>query len=444
MDARFRQLTTVVLPIAFVAGLIAADRFVIAPWIPGWLSLLLTLAIAGVGVVTFNGIIMKRLDASQQRIITQNRQLAALDEASIVIASELSLERVLQRIVDIVRELSGARYAALGILGPDGFLTDLITSGLTPAERAAIGSLPRNHGILGTMLREGQPVRVPNLAAEPRRTGFPPNHPPMSKLMGVPIVSGSTVIGNLYLADKVDGSEFTDDDERLIVLLAAHAAVAIENARLHQQVQRLAASEERNRIARELHDGTIQSIYGVNLVLEDAQDLLRSDPAAASARLDEAIEALNAIILEIRGYIHNLRSMLEPSSLTEMIADLVASHRRTTGVDIQFSAEGQLPLDSDAPWHVLQLVREALSNIARHADAKRVAIRLARRDDAMTIVIEDDGRGFDPAAPNRVGNGLRNMRERAAAVGGALQIESAPGAGTRLVVTIPIAQGVRA
>ncbi|GIW06446.1 MAG: hypothetical protein KatS3mg060_1251 [Dehalococcoidia bacterium] len=443
MGSRPQRLLTVFAPIAFFVGLIVAERFVVEQLLPIPVSMLLTVAIATVGIILFNVWITRRLNASQERIIRQNRQLAALDEASIVIASELSLERVLQRIVDIVRELSGARYAALGILGPDGYLTDLITSGLTAAERAAIGALPRNHGILGTMLRDGQPVRVPNVAAEPARLGFPPNHPKMTKLMGVPIVSGSTIIGNLYLADKIGGGEFTDDDERLIVLLASHAAVAIENARLHQQVQRLAAYEERNRIARELHDGTIQSIYGVNLVLEDAQLLLAENPAAASARIDEAIDSLNEVIVEIRGYIHNLRSQLEPGSLTEMIADLVAAHRRATGVDIQFSAEGQLAFDPEATWQVLQFVREALSNIARHAAANRVTIRLISRDDDVTIEIEDNGRGFDPAAPNRLGNGLRNMRERVASLGGDLQIDSAPGVGTRLVATIPASQGVR-
>jgi transcriptional regulator with GAF, ATPase, and Fis domain len=234
--SRSQRLLTILAPIAFVAGLLVVERTVFDQLAPAPLSVAVTILIAAVAIVAFDHVITRRLDASQQRVIRQNRQLAALDEASVVIASELSLDRVLQRIVDIVRELSGARYAALGVLGPDGYLTDLITSGLSEEERAAIGPLPRNHGILGLMLRDGQPVRVSNLAAEPRRTGFPPHHPQMSKLMGVPIASGSTIIGNLYLADKLDGAEFTDDDERLIVLLAAHAAVAIENARLHHPI----------------------------------------------------------------------------------------------------------------------------------------------------------------------------------------------------------------
>ena len=443
MDWRPARLLTIVAPLAFVVGLIVLERTVLDQLLPLPLALGLTFSVAAAGVITFNAIVMRRLDASQQRVIRQNRQLAALDEASVVIASELSLDRVLQRIVDIVRELSGARYAAIGVLGPDGALTDLISSGLTEEQRSAIGALPKNHGILGVMLREGQPVRLRDVEAEPGRSGFPPNHPRMSKLMGVPIVNGSTIIGNLYLADKLDGGDFNDDDERLIVLLAAHAAVAIENARLHEQVQRLVAYEERDRIARELHDGTIQSMYAVNLVLEDAQDLLTVDPEAASRRLEEAIEALNEVIVEIRGYIYNLRSQIESSGLIDAIAGLVAAHRRATGVDIQFSAEGHLSLDPDATWQVLQLVREALSNTARHAAANRVAIRLSSHDGHLAIEIADDGRGFDPRTASRRGNGLRNMRERAAALGGALQVSSAPGEGTRLVATIPVDQGVR-
>ena len=435
------RLVVLLVPVLFVAALLLLERMVLSPLLPLPLDLVVSVLLAALGIVIFTLVILRRLDAAQERVIRQNRQLAALDEASIMIASELSLDRVLQRITDIVRNLSGARYAALGVLGQDGYLTNLISSGLTPEERARIGQLPRNHGILGTMLREGRPVRVSDVSREPARSGFPPNHPRMKKLMGVPIVSGSTIIGDLYLADKLDGSDFNDDDERLIVLLAAHAAVAIENARLHEQVQKLAAYEERTRIARELHDGSIQSIYAVTLILEDAADLLASDPGAARARLDEAIDALNGVITELRGYISDLRSRLAPSSLTEMLADLIALHRRNTQMDIEFSAEGQFDTDAELSWQIIQLAREALANIARHARASKVWVQLAGDGEHLTLRVTDNGRGFDPTATRSQGYGLRNMRERVAALGGSVTIESIPGEGTALTFSIPIPQG---
>ncbi|MFN8533684.1 MAG: GAF domain-containing sensor histidine kinase [Dehalococcoidia bacterium] len=443
MGSRRQRLVTVLAPIAFVVGLVLIGRFVFEPLLPAPVDLLFQIAVATAGIVAFNVFLTRRLDAAQQRVVHQNRQLAALDEASVVIASELSLDRVLQRIVDIVRELSGARYAALGVLGPDGVLTDLITSGLSGDERSAIGPMPINHGILGLMLRDGRPVRLSDVASEPHRTGFPTYHPRMTTLMGVPIVSGSRTIGNLYLADKVDDGAFTDDDERLIVLLAAHASVAIENARLHEQEQRLVAVQERNRIARELHDGTIQSIYGVNLLLEDVQDLIGDEPERARSRIDDAIDRLTGVIEELRGYIYNLRSQLHPGSLPELIADLVAHHRRTGVVDVQFSVQGQLADDRDVSWQLVQLVREALSNIARHAEASKVWVQLVGNRDEVVLEIADDGQGFDPEDTRPGGQGLRNMRDRAAALGGTFELDTEPGGGTRLTVRVPVAQGVR-
>lgn len=380
----------------------------------------------------------RRLQEAQQRATEQNRQLAALDEASVMITSELAMGPVLQRIVDIARELSTARYAALGVLGPDGTLLDLITSGITAEQRTALGHFPRNHGILGKMLREGHAVRIPDINRAPGRSGFPSKHPAMRQLMGVPISAGNVVLGDLYLADRVDGRDFTNEDERLIVLLANHAGVAIQNARLIEQVQRLASLEERDRIGRELHDGTIQSIYAVGLTVEDAQDLIEDDPATASKRLDDAIEALGQVVRDLRSYIVYLRPQIGPGvGVLEGLERLVAEHRTHTVSDVKLTVEGERPVPAPLAWEMLQLARESLSNVARHAGASRVQVHLDTSGPMIQLEIWDNGRGFDPGAKHSTGQGMRNLADRTSHLGGRLRIESQPGAGTRIHFEIP-------
>lgn len=169
--------------------------------------------------------------------------LVALSEALASLAAERSLSRVLQRIADLAREVLGARYAAMGLADADGRIYQFITSGLTPQERAAIGPLPRGHGLLGVLIREGRPVRTTSIGRDPRSSGFPPNHPPMTTLLGVPISLSGRVLGDLYLTEKVIGDEpdpagFDETDEQLALLLARHAAVAIENANLNDELER--------------------------------------------------------------------------------------------------------------------------------------------------------------------------------------------------------------
>jgi GAF domain-containing protein len=186
----------------------------------------------------------RRSDArGRRRSETFSEAFVVLSDALAALAAERSISRVLQRIADLAREVVGARYAALGVSDADGRIQQFITSGLTPQERAAIGPLPRGHGLLGVLIREGRPVRTPVIGRDPRSSGFPPNHPPMTSLLGVPISLGGRILGDLYLTDKLsaDGraeADFDDDDERLALLLARHAAVAIENANLNGELER--------------------------------------------------------------------------------------------------------------------------------------------------------------------------------------------------------------
>jgi signal transduction histidine kinase len=364
--------------------------------------------------------------------------LAALDEATRAIVAVLDLDEVLQLIVDRVRALVRARYGALGITGPGGSIERFITSGVTAAERAAIGAPPRGRGVLGLIIREGRSVRIADIASHPDAFGFPPNHPPMTSFLGVPVTAGGRAVGNFYLADKEGGAEFDEADQRLVELFALHAGIAIANARLHQRARRLAVVEERDRIGRDLHDSVIQALYAVSLSLEDVPDLVRDSPLEADRRIDRAIDDVHKVIRDIRSFIHGLRpETLGGPDLGAGLAALAEEYRHNTLV------EAELVLDPAAdPGYgpegnaeLLQLAREAMSNVARHARSRHLRIELRREGGFSVLEISDDGTGFDPSAAVHPGHhGLPNMRARAEAIGGRLVIDTTLGEGTRVAV----------
>ena len=367
--------------------------------------------------------------------------LAAVDEAARAISSVLGIEDVLQLIVDRVRDLVDASYAALGIVGVDGRIERFITAGIDPHDRLAIGALPTGRGLLGLIIRAGRSYRIPSIADHPDSSGFPPNHPPMTSFLGVPVTAHGMSVGNLYLTDKRGAPEFSVTDLRLVELFARHAGIAIDNARLHAQAGRLAVVEERDRIGRDLHDGIIQSLYAVGLSLEDVPEIMAEAPDDAAERVDAAIESINLAIRDIRNFIYGLR----PEGLdgTQVVAGLAAlaeevRHGGLVDVIAELDPAADPGLDAGAGADLLNLVREGLSNAMRHAQAGLISIELAPSGTGSTLVIADDGVGFDPTG--RVGaahHGLANMRARAAAIGGSLEIRSAPGAGTKVVVDLP-------
>jgi signal transduction histidine kinase len=377
---------------------------------------------------------------------TAAEQLETLDVATRAIAGIVDLEVALQLVVDRVRELVGARYAALGIAGPDGLIQRFITSGISLEQRAAIGALPRGRGLLGLIIREGRTFRVADIASHPDSSGFPLNHPPMHSFLGVPVTAHSRPIGNFYLTDREGGLPFTEEDQRLVERFALHAGIAIENARLHAQVGQLAVVQERDRIGRDLHDGIIQSLYGVGLSLEDVPDLMADAPGEASERVDRAIEAINLAIRDIRNFIYGLRpEAVDGSNVLAGLAALTEEVQRQSviDVDVELDLDVRLGLDDEAGRHVLQLAREALSNAARHGGAGRITVRLTADDDGSPrLQIADDGSGFDPAFARRPGHhGLENMAARAEALRGQLTIDSLPGAGTRIILVLPSPDG---
>jgi signal transduction histidine kinase len=367
--------------------------------------------------------------------------LSAVDEAARAIAGVLDLESALQLIVERVRSLVGARYAALGIVGPDDRIQRFITSGVSHDQRVAIGPLPRGRGLLGLIIRKELSYRIPNIGAHPDSSGFPANHPPMTSFLGVPVTSRGQSVGNFYLTDKQGASEFTSGDQRLVELFALHAGIAIDNARLHQQAADFAIVQERDRIGRDLHDGIIQSLYAVSLSLEDVPEIMVSSPGEAEGRVDAAIDSLQASIRELRNFIYGLRpETFDGADVAAGIAALGEQFRYNTLIDIDVDVDPAATKDV-SPEHgaeLLHLVRESLSNTARHAKARHLYVTLRGEQKGSTLVIADDGVGFDASRPVAAGHqGLSNMNARAAAIGATLRVESAAGEGTRIIVVLP-------
>ena len=367
----------------------------------------------------------------------------ALDAAVRGIAALASVDDVLQVIVDRVRPLVAARYAALAIVDDYGRISRFIYSGIDEATRRAIGPLPQGHGMFGLIIRENRSYRVPDINADPRRYGFPPNHPPMTSFLGVPIAYGGETIGRLYLTNKIGAVEFSEGDQRLVETFALHAGIAMTNARLLERSRLLAVAQERDRISKDLHDGIIQNLYAVSLALEAVADELEAEGHEAGPSIDRAIDSIHHAIGDIRNFIVGLRPrVLTGVGLAAGLTSIVEDVRPHTSISMSLDVPGSIrDPDPEITGHLLAIAGEALSNVVRHSRATSVRIVVERPPDAPTwllLTVEDDGQGFDATSVGRHGHqGLSNMRERAAAIGGSLSWEPRDGGGTRVLVRSP-------
>lgn len=543
-------------------------------------------------------------------------RLAALHQASLELVQDLSLDDVLQRIIRLAREQAGARYAALGVVDDNGKLTRFIPIGMTPEEIRLTGEPPVGKGLIGALKSERRTIRIPEMSADKRSHGFPPNHPPMHSFLGVPIMLGDQLLGLIYLTDKEDHFEFTPTDERVIETLAAYAAVAItnarlykgmaerdqaltqrsedlalinrmgasmagsleideilretlqrvmeyinvdtgeiylseeggqifrlalhlgdevdafwtqdsfqvgqgpigqvagsgkpmisidpskvgrdfrqaiidagyccmaciplaargtvvgvlcvasryprqvdertedllmsigtwaglaiENARLHRQAQRIAVLEERERIGMDLHDGIIQSIYAVGLALDYAQIALEEDPKLAKSKIEQAIEGLNNTIRDIRTYILDLRPRQFRgedlmTGLQQLIDEFTANSR--AGATLIGPKNGLVGLPTANATALFHICQEALANVAKHSRAQQVTIHLWSTDERVLLEVADNGRGFDLSKMSvTLGHGLSNMHARARKAGGDVELNSEPGDGTTVLAWVP-------
>jgi signal transduction histidine kinase len=304
---------------------------------------------------------------------------------------------------------------------------------------AKLGPLPRTHGMLGAMLSDPRPFRTDDVTKDPRFRGWWPDaHPMMRSFLGVPIVAKGDIIGAFYLTEKQRG--FDENDERLISVLAAHAAIAIENARLFEASRELSVIEERNRLARELHDSMTQNLFSLTLTAEAASELVHADPARAEAEIDRIRALARDTQAELRSLIFELRPpQLEADGLVATIRKDLEVLGRAHGLKADLRVHGTPELDSTVEVELYRIVQEALNNALRHAKADTVEVELDAREGVITIIVRDDGVGFDPSArairERRLG--LTSMRERAERLGGTFRVESSPGAGTTVSVEVP-------
>jgi signal transduction histidine kinase len=527
-------------------------------------------------------------------------------QTGIAITSELSLDAVLQRIVEAAALVTGARYAALGVIDPTGTgLEQFVTYGIDDETRGRIGDLPRGRGVLGALISDARTLRLHSIAEDPRSVGFPPGHPPMKTFLGTPILLRGVAYGNLYLTEKADGVEFDDDDEELVTLLSAQAAVAIENARLYESatgwsrqlesmqeisealvgeldlprqlklvVERLKELIDARVVAIALPVGEglrVEAVAGegaetllhsvipreskigyvlargrserIDAIMDDpevvqevarkfaavtglyvplvvasgpigivfAHDKVSRDPRFSSADLrlsehfaqraavavdlsrrvqrdslrrliegqelerrrlarelhDETGQALTSVLLGLKavegaedmpaalrdlrelvvGTLQDVRRLaveLRPKALDDFglvpaVERLVETFRSSTGIPVELESRlGENRLPSEVETTLYRVIQEALTNIARHAGARRVSVLLVRRDSSAMAVVEDDGHGFGPEDEQRGGIGLAGMRERLALLDGRLLVESDPAAGSTLVAEVPL------
>jgi signal transduction histidine kinase len=355
--------------------------------------------------------------------VADTHVLKAVSDAVLAIASQRSVDDVLQELVHRARELAGARYAALGTPDGAGGFSRFLVSGMSDELIASLGPLPRTHGMLGLMLEQPGSYRTHDIHEHPRFRGWwPAGHPDMRSFLGVPIVAADGVIGAFYLTGDDD---FTQADQELIELLAAHAAIAITNARLYERSRELSVVSERNRLARELHDAVSQKLFGVVLSAESAATLLERDSAAAGTQIARAGELAQAALEELRALIEELRPPeLERDGLCEALRKHAALLERLHDTAIDVRVDDVVSFGDDEA--VLRIAQEALHNAVRHAGAQHVSVRLS---DGL-LEVADDGTGFDPTDVRSRHLGLTSMEERARALGGRLVIRSTPGEGT--------------
>jgi signal transduction histidine kinase len=371
------------------------------------------------------------LDRSEEK-------LNALDEAVRTLTAERSLERILNRLAEITAHLVKARYAALGVPDGKGGLGAFLTYGMGKNQISDMDHYPLGLGLLGLLLARPEAIRLEDLHKDERSAGFCAHHPQMTSFLGVPIMSKGKCLGNLYLCDRLDSQPFSEDDERMVVMLAGHAAIAIENAQLSDQLWKLAVVEERDRISMELHDGIIQAIYAIGIKLELTRMML-DKKEEAEAQIKSANQDLNHVIEDLRKYIKDLHVGIDYSvALRQQLEEVAEGFRSVSSARLVMDvAHGFAQLSEDKLHAIVQITREALSNIVRHANANEVYVDLHEDASHLSLVISDNGQGFNPTELS-AGNGLNNMRQRISNLEGSADIVSQPGRGTTIMISLPL------
>src|SRR3954453_7386517 len=387
---------------------------------------------------------VRSIGRMQHRLERHNEELLALHSAGLDVAAELSLDAVLNKVVERARTLVGAKYGALSVVNDDGSIQTFITSGISAEVRARIGPPPVGHGLLGVVLNEGERLRLPDIGRDPRSHGFPPNHPVMRSLLAVPITCKGPFVGNLYLSEKHDGGLFTEGDEETLERFAVQAAIAIDNAHLHRQVADLAVAQERLRIAHEMHDGIAQVLGYVSTKTQAAAEYIRQ--GKTDDGLDQLRQLGNAAreaYGDVREAIVDLRTLPGPSqSFEDVLREYVDRWMDQTGISTRLIIDAHLGLTPGMELQLVRIIQEGLTNVRKHAKATTAKVDLRRREGILFLTIADDGVGLQQTARNPTvfpRFGMATMRERSESIGGRFVIDSTPGKGTTIRVEVPLA-----
>ncbi|MBF8267519.1 MAG: hypothetical protein HW388_1027, partial [Dehalococcoidia bacterium] len=416
-----------------------------------WRGYAVEMAIVTTGVYLSSTVVFRILQQLQARILQQNHQLVLLNQekerdsqqlrglhrASLALTGERTLESLLQRIVDLSRDISEAQYAALIAVVEDGKVQTFLTSGLSNEERARAGDLPQGQGIFGLLLKEARPLRLEDLTQHPAAVGFPPGHPPMTSFLGIPIVYKGKTLGGIYLANKLRAREFTQRDQETLEMFASQAAVALENVRLNQDIRTVAIVSERELIAREMHDSLAQVLGYVSTKTQGIQEMVRrGNTSAALEHLEQMKDTARRAYADVREGILALRSTgTHGRGVLASVRDYAEQFSRQSGVPTEVKVEGD-----EEVWHLnplaevqmLRIVQEALTNVRKHARATKALVHFSANAE-LRVRIEDDGQGFNPLRIPRdewPHLGLQTMQERAEAIAATLHLESSPGQGT--------------
>ncbi len=428
---------------AGIIGVLEYARYALHPVLQSaWQGRLIMNGVVLMGALFYYGAVFTVVSNMQERLERRNRELTALRNASLDIVSDLSLDNLLQKVVDQARNLIGTRYGALSLTDGENAVRSFVTSGISDQERQRIGPPPRGQGLLGVVMREGQRLRLEDIGSDARASGLPRHHPPMRSLLAVPVVCSGPFRGNLYLSEKADGQTFTEDEEEALARFATLAAIAIDNAHLHSRVKSLAVAEERLRIAHEMHDGQAQILAYVNTKSQAVRELLRSGRIEeAGEQLDELARAAREVYTDVREGILGLRAAADSKNgFTAGLRSHIERWQDRCGIRAELVVAKEPNLRPEAELQLVRIVQEALTNVRKHSGSDRVRVEVASASEGVKIAIEDFGVGFEPETAGRRERprfGLATMRERAEAIGADFELHSRPRRGTRIEVRYP-------
>ncbi len=449
MSLKVLKIVTILAPAVFIGLFELGRHTVFVEAQPMTIGNLLVFVVVTIGAFFFSRIIFGIIEGMQREGLRRNQELAALNSVALAVSESLNLDVVLYRALDKVLQVTDADAGEMFLFDePTQEMVRRVHAGLFPEAFQEKTRFQIGEGLAGAVAQSGEPIVVRDLSQDPRLLRAMVRDSGFHSLASVPLKAKNAVIGAINIASLRYG-RFTPEDTRLLTSIGNQIAVAIENARLHDKVQGMAALEERERIAREMHDSLAQVLSYVNAKSQAARKFVSSgQEAQAKAQLMELEQIAQEVYADVREAILGLRSTASPQrDLVSTLKEYIFRFSQMSGIrtELEFS-NGRLPsLTTTTELQVIRIIQEALTNTRKHAKAGHAWVRILADDEQVEIVIEDDGRGFNVSRIRREGwpqFGLQTMKERAESVGGTLDMKSAPGQGAKVTLKIPLTQRV--